>query len=305
MIMGLIGLGRMGMAIASRAVEGGHQVIGYDVIVDDAKRKEIEIIGFDVVDSITGIAQQTRIIWLMVPATVVDTVLKDLLPHCKAGDIIIDGGNSNFTDSIIRAKTCALKDIIFLDCGTSGGLYGRELGFCLMVGGDYDAYIKIHELLAAIAAPGGVGYMGESGTGHYVKMVHNGIEYGLMQSYADGFQLLKEGSFKNEGLDLEEITRIWNTSSVIRSWLLELAHTIFAHDQKLEKISGEVAESGTGRWTVEEAQKHNVPIPVIQEALKVRLLSQKTGGDFATKVVAMLRHEFGGHPVKYLKTEKK
>jgi 6-phosphogluconate dehydrogenase len=301
MIMGLIGLGRMGMAIASRAVEGGHQVIGYDVNVDHAKRKEIELIGFDVVDSIKALAEQTRIIWLMVPTSVVDTVLKELLSYCKAGDIIIDGGNSNFTDSMIRAKTCASRDIMLLDCGTSGGLYGREIGFCLMVGGEYDAYLKIHELLAAIAAPGGIGYIGPSGCGHYVKMIHNGIEYGLMQAYAEGFQLLKEGSFKDVGLDLEEITRIWNTSAVIRSWLLDLAHTIFAHDQKLEKISGSIAESGMGRWTVEEAHKQHIPIPVIEESLRVRLWSQETGGNFATKVVAMLRHEFGGHSVERIK----
>ncbi len=300
MKVGIIGLGRMGNAIAQRAAQAGHEVIGFDP--SSSSQEEAQNIGIFLSSSMADLAWQTRVIWLMVPAgTIVDSVLQELAPHLKESDIIIDGGNSKFTDSIRRAKELAQRGIIFLDCGTSGGLAGRDIGFSLMVGGDHDAYTKIHDLLAAIAAPGGLGHVGPSGAGHYVKMVHNGIEYALLQGYAEGFQVLKEGSFKHDALDLEEITRIWNNGAVIRSWILELAHGIFERDQELKNVGGAIEESGTGAWTVEEAHKNNIPVPTIEESLKIREWSRATGGNYATRVVAMLRNAFGGHSVQIKK----
>lgn len=296
MKIGIIGLGRMGNDIAFRALEGGHEVVGYDNYAEACKKAEK--IGVTVVDSIKAIAEDVRIFWLMVPVNAVEDVVKDLRPHIKAGDIIIDGGNSKYTDSIRRAHELAEATIFFLDCGTSGGIQGRGEGFCLMVGGDNAIYTKIHPLLVSLAAPGGVAHVGPSGAGHYAKMIHNGIEYALLQAYAEGFHLLKNGGFT---LDLEEISRLWNNGSVVRSWILELIHDIFRRDQELHNVSGEVAESGMGRWTVEEATKDDIPARVIAESVFVRAWSRETGGNYATKLVALLRHEFGGHPVKKIK----
>lgn len=297
MRMGLIGLGRMGNAIAQRLVQAGHDVLGFDV--DEHAKREARDVGVTLVSDIAALGKDTRIIWLMVPhGKVVDDVLKILVPHLKAGDIVIDGGNSKFTDSIRRAKMLENLGIAFLDCGVSGGLQARGNGFSLMVGGDNVIYTKVHSLLAAIAAPGGLGHVGPSGAGHYVKMVHNGIEYALLQAYAEGFQLIRQGSFKDSVLDLEEITRVWNNGSIIRSWILELAHSIFLKDQKLDRYSGKVEATGMGKWTVEDAYKHDVPVRLIEDAVDIRYWSQETGGNYSTKVVALLRHEFGGHPVK-------
>ncbi len=299
MNMGLIGLGRMGNAIGFRLVEAGHTVIGFDENKD--AQNEAKKVGIQIVRSIKDVAEQTRVIWLMVPIAVVDAVIAQLVPHLKGGDIIIDGGNSFYKDSIRRAKELASHDIIFLDCGTSGGVMGRSYGFCLMVGGDEDAFIKIHALLAAIARPGGIGYIGPSGTGHYVKMIHNGIEYGLLQAYAEGFQIIKEGTFKKLAINLEQVSRIWNVSSVIRSFLLDLTHEVFEKDQELHNVIGEIEEGGTGSWTLKEAEKHHIPVPIIKEAVAVRTWSRKSGGNYATKLIALLRQKFGGHSVKFKK----
>jgi len=298
MNMGIVGLGRMGNAIAQRLITAGHQVVGFDL--DKETLKKAHEIGVETVPSLEDLAFATRVIWLMVPVgKAVDDTIGQLIPHMKGGDIIVDGGNSNFHDSIRRAEMLKGQDIFFLDCGTSGGLQGRAIGFSLMVGGDEATYTKIHPLLVDIAAPGGVGYVGPSGAGHYVKMVHNAIEYALLQAYAEGFQLLKQGSFKDIVFDLEHISDIWMNGSVIRSWILELAHDVFEeYGQKFEDISGEIAEGGTGRWAVDDAKEHDVPVQVIEESLKVREWSRETGGDYATKLVAMLRHQFGGHEVK-------
>lgn len=297
MNVGIIGLGRMGSGIAQRWLEAGYTVIGFDV--DALLMQQAQELGVTTVRSAVDVTHHARIIWLMVPAgPIVDQVLKELLPRLQAGDIIIDGGNSKFTDSIRRAQMLAAHHIFFLDCGTSGGLYGKEHGYSLMVGGSKQAYDTAYPLFAAIAAPGGCGRVGESGAGHYVKMVHNGIEYGMLQAYAEGFQVLKEGSFKDQHLDLHAISDIWLHGAVIRSWLLELARDIFARDQEFKQIKGEIQESGTGRWTVEEAHAHTIPVPVIEESLKVREQSRKNGGNYATKLVALLRNAFGGHAVK-------
>lgn len=297
MKVGVIGLGKMGNAIAYRLAQAGHTVYGFDPF-DEAKL-EAEKAGVTVSETIPEVAKQARIIWLFVPAgEIVDTALAQLRPHLQEGDIIIDGGNSKYTDSMRRAAALKEENIIFLDCGTSGGVHGRTHGFSLMIGGDKAAYERISDLCQAIAVPNGVGYVGPSGAGHYVKMIHNGIEYGILQAYAEGFQILHEGSFQEEHLDLEEITRIWSHGSIVRSFLLELAHDVFKEDQDLTAISGEIKEGGTGKWTLEEARAHNIPAPVLDASLRVRSWSRDTGGNYATKVVQMLRHAFGGHPIK-------
>ena len=297
MKLGIIGLGRMGTAIAIRALQGNHEVFGFDL--NKESRTIAEKKGITIVDSIEKIAQKTRIIWIMVPAgDPVDSVIKTLQPHIQPDDIVIDGGNSKYTDSITRADTLLKKNVYFLDCGTSGGIHGEKHGFCLMVGGNKKAYEKIYPLLTAIAVPKGVEHIGVSGTGHYIKMIHNGIEYALLQAYAEGFQLLKEGSFKKEQLDLEKISHLWQHGSIIRSFILQLTHSILEQDQTLETISGEIAESGMGKWTVQEAKKNNIPLKKIEESLNIRAWSRETGGNYATKIVALLRNKFGGHMVK-------
>ena len=296
MNIAVVGLGRMGNAIAFRANSAGHTVIGYDADADAcARAKEM---GIEIAANLQELASKARIFWLMVPIDAVGETVKILQQYCKAGDIIIDGGNSLYTDSIERAHALEMDNIHFLDCGTSGGVQGRAIGFCLMVGGDHDAYTKVHSVLTAIAAPGAVAHIGPSGTGHYVKMVHNGIEYGLLQAYAEGFQIIKEGTFKDQGIDLEQLSGIWNISSVIRSWLLTLTHEVMQEDQNFTDVSGKLAEGGTGRWTVEEAERNKIRVPVIEAALEQRTWSRKTGGDYATKLVALLRNKFGGHYVK-------
>ena len=234
----------------------------------------------------------------MVPqGELVDKVIAQLRPFLKAGDIVIDGGNSQFSDSISRAHDLALDNIFFIDCGTSGGIHGRENGFCLMIGGNKKAYDTIEPLCKAVSAPGGCAYVGPSGAGHYVKMVHNGIEYGLLQAYAEGFDLLKNGQFKDQQLDLAKIAQLWNHGSIIRSWILELVQEIMEDDSNLKGIKGNVASTGMGKWTVEQAHESGVSVPVIEESLEVREWSEKTGGNYATKIVAMLRNKFGGHAV--------
>lgn len=297
MNVGIIGLGRMGYAIAQRALQGGHAVTGYDP--NDAACQQAQSAGISSAASLEEIAKNNSVIWLMIPAgSLIDETIALLLKHVQAGTIIIDGGNSNYQDSMRRASMLKQKNISFLDCGTSGGLHGQEFGFSLMVGGEQNAYDTVLPLFTSIAAPGGVIRVGPSGTGHYVKMVHNGIEYGLLQAYAEGFQLMKEGTFKEQNLDLKAISNVWNNGAVIRSWILSLAHDVFERDQNFSTISGAIEESGTGRWTVQEAHKNKIPVPVIEKSLEVREWSRETGGNYATKIVALLRHAFGGHAVK-------
>ncbi len=297
MKLGIIGLGRMGEAIAYRVTRTGHEVVGFDLNPESCKAAEK--IGVTCVNNLEKLAQQVRIIWLMVPAgDPVDQTIDKLLPHLQPGDIVIDGGNSNYKNSMRRAKKLKEHGIYFLDCGTSGGLLGRDIGFSLMLGGDKKSFEKVELLLKAIAAPNGYGLMGPSGMGHYVKMVHNGIEYALLQAYAEGFNLIKQGTFKEVQPDLEKISRVWSNGSVIRSWILDLAHNVFKEDQELKDISGEVAEGGTGRWTVEEAHEQDIEVPLIEGALHERRRSRETGGNYMTKIIAMLRKQFGGHAVK-------
>lgn len=293
----LIGLGKMGEALAYRAIQAGHEVFGFDLNADNCAVAAQS--GVHIVSSVADFAHKDiHIFWLLVPqGKVVDTVIKELQPLLRAGDIVIDGGNSKFTDSMHRAQELALHNVFFIDCGTSGGVNGRKNGFCLMVGGDKKAYDMIEPLLNSVATSGGCAYVGPSGAGHYVKMVHNGIEYGLMQAYAEGFDLIKNGQFKAAHIDLEKVADLWNHGSVIRSWLLELTQEIMHEDQDLNDIAGSVASTGMGKWTVDSAHESNIPVPVIEKALQVRQWSEETGGNYGTKIVAMLRNKFGGHNV--------
>jgi 6-phosphogluconate dehydrogenase len=338
MIIGLVGLGRMGQAIAARLLASGIDVIGYDRYLKQAPDLSIheqkdfqaqcafcadfthggqprcaqpensadaraqERGTFRLESNLGAVAREARIIWLMVPAgNIVDEVIAQLMPHLQEEDIVIDGGNSFFQDSIRRFNLLKEHAIQFIDCGTSGGLHGRCLGFSLMIGGDPKAYNRCEQAFRAVAAPNGYAHVGPAGAGHYVKMVHNGIEYGLLQAYAEGFQILKEGHYKE--LDLARISALWNHGSIIRSWILQLACEVFTQDQELKDIYGAVAEGGTGLWTVQEANRHGIPAELIKQALTIRAQSRQTGGNYATKVVALLRHAFGGHPVGHAKKE--
>ena len=298
MKIGVVGLGKMGSAIVFRLTNAGFKVLGFDP--DLKARQHASTYGAQVTDILEHISQQARIIWLMIPAgELIDKVLQQLQPSLQPGDIIIDGGNSHFFDSVRRAKLLKKKSIHYIDCGTSGGIAGKIKGFSLMVGGDEKIYNIIEPILKALAAPGGYGYMGPSGAGHYVKMIHNGIEYAVLQSYAEGFNLLDNGSYNN--LDLEKISKVWSHGSIIRSWILDLAHKIFKKDQELDSVGGQIQESGTGRWVVEEAYAKKIPAVLIEDALTIREWSRTTGGNYATKVVALLRHAFGGHAITKIK----
>lgn len=298
MNVGIIGLGKMGYAVARRIHDAGHVVVGYDL--DEHTRMHAHAHGIIVVATIEELAEQVDIIWLMLPAgNIIDDVLHTLKARLKH-HVLIDGGNSNYKDSIRRAHACAAVGIKFLDCGTSGGLQGAEDGFSLMLGGDTAAYAYVVPILKAVACKQGYALVGPSGAGHYVKAVHNGIEYGLLQAYAEGFQILKEGHFKDVPLDLAQISDVWMHGSVIRSHVLHLAHEVLVKDQQLDIYKGYVAQGGTGLWAAQEAHEHNVSVPVLDASLQVRADSGVTGGNFATKLIALLRNAFGGHAVEYV-----
>lgn len=274
MKLAVIGLGRMGAAIAQRALKAGYCVLGFDP--DIKTQKECAEHGIQIYQSPEAMVADADVIWLMIPAgKIIDDTIKSLSGQLHESKIILDGGNSNFNDSVRRAKELALKKIAYLDCGTSGGVHGLQNGFCLMVGGDLTAYKKIEPLLQAIACKGGLAHVGPSGAGHYVKMIHNGIEYGLLQAYAEGFHLLREGDYKD--LDLEQIAKLWQHGAVVRSWLLDLTCDVFKRDQNLGSIDGAIQEGGTGAWNLENAKKNHIPAPALQAALKVRKESRERG----------------------------
>ncbi len=290
--IGLLGLGRMGLHIAVRLHDAGHRVIGYDPSAQACASAAEH--GIVIATSVHDLAKQARIIWLMVPAgKLIDDVLAELLPLMHKDDIIIDGGNSLYLDSIRRYNDCAAHGIAFIDCGTSGGLAGLTNGYSLMIGGDKQAVAHVQEAFDAIGAPNGVEHVGPAGAGHYVKMVHNGIEYAMLQAYGEGFDLLKHGHYPD--LDLKQVASVWQHGSVIRSWIVELCRDVFAKDQELTSVSGAIGENATGKWTSEEAQRRNIPVKLIDESLAIRAWSRTTGGNYGTKVVALLRQAFGGH----------
>jgi len=299
MELGMIGLGKMGGFMTERLVRGGHRVVGYDRDAAAIQRvTDKGAAGADSLDKLFAQLKAPRAVWLMVPAgDPVDQTIDLLLPHLAPGDTIIDGGNSYYKDSVRRAAALAPKKINFVDCGTSGGVWGLTEGYSMMVGGDVDTIKRLAPIFQTLA-PGpdkGWGRVGPAGSGHFVKMVHNGIEYGIMQAYAEGLDLLRH---KNEfGLDLLQISKIWQVGSVIRSWLLDLTVDALSKNPTLEGIGAYVTDSGEGRWTVIEGVNLGVPMPVISGALDARFRSQDPQ-PFANKLLAMMRHEFGGHAVK-------
>ena len=297
MQLAMIGLGRMGGNMVQRLVQGGHDVIVYDRSADAMKTLAARgVKGAKDVADVTRQLTRPRIVWVMVPAgAAVESTLEELVPHLGRGDIVIDGGNSNFHDSLRRAKTLESKGIEFMDVGTSGGVWGLELGYCLMIGGSPPAFEHCEPIFRTLAPPDGYAHVGPAGAGHYVKMVHNGIEYGMLQAYAEGYEILHAS--RDFDLDLGGIARLWNHGSVVRSWLNELAERALARDNQLASIRGYVEDSGEGRWTVEEAMRLDVPAPVITLSLLARFRSRQEDS-FGAKVIAALRKEFGGHAVK-------
>lgn len=296
MKIGFIGLGRMGFNMVLNLHSKNVGVVGYDRSPEPAKKIKkhgIEV-AFSVEELIKKLPKQ-KIIWLMITAgKPVDLVIKQLLPYLKKDDIIIDGGNSFYKDSIRRYKFLKNKKIRFVDIGTSGGLQGARYGACLTIGGDKKIFKKIEWLCKAVAIKNGYAYVGSAGAGHFVKMVHNGIEYALLQAYGDGFELLFKGPYKN--IDLRKIAETWKNGSIIRSYLIELAENAFSKDKRLNKIEGVIGGGETGQWAVNTAKEFKVPAESIQLALKLRKKSRKKP-TFAGKVVAALRNEFGGHEV--------
>ena len=297
MKLGFIGLGKMGMNMVERLIKGGHEVVAY-ARTDATVMKAVEkgAVGADSLENMVGILEKPRIIWSMVPAGMAtDDTISTLSGWLDEGDIIIDGGNSMYRDSVQHAEALRQKGIGFLDVGTSGGIWGLKICYCMMVGGEKVVFSHVEPLLKTLAPENGYAHVGPSGAGHYVKMVHNGIEYAMLQAYAEGFEILN--AKKEFDLDLHTISNLWNQGSVVRSWLLELAESAFAKDAQLDAIRGYVEDSGEGRWTVAEAIDQDVPAPVITLSLLERFRSRQDES-FSAKVIAALRNEFGGHAVK-------
>jgi 6-phosphogluconate dehydrogenase len=325
--LGLVGLGRMGANMARRWLEAGHECVGYAHNPADAEALRGEgLIVATSLDELVGLLPPPRAIWIMIPAAAVDGVIDTLDPHLVPGDTVIDGGNSHFVDDVRRAAALGARGVHYLDVGVSGGIFGREQGYCLMIGGDDDAAARLTPLFASLA-PGSAekppsggtaahGYLhcGPSGAGHFVKMVHNGIEYGLMAAYAEGFNLLHEanagsraarvdaetaplsvqGTHLAYDFDLAAIAELWRHGSVVRSWLLDLTSAALARNPALDGFLGEVSDSGEGRWTISTAVDAGVPVPVLATALFARF-SSRNHDDFANRLLSALRREFGGH----------
>src|SRR5947209_15850098 len=298
MQMAMIGLGRMGGNMVERLMRNGHQTVVYDRSADVVAKyqKMGSTPAGDLADVVSKL-KTPRVVWIMVPAgDPTEQTIEALVPNLTRGDIIIDGGNSNFHDTMRRAESLAKRGIEFIDSGTSGGIWGLENGYCLMVGGS-DAAIKTCEpIFKALAPKDGYAHVGPPGSGHYVKMVHNGIEYAMLQGYAEGYEIL-HNSKTFPKLNLAEIAGIWQNGSVVRSWLNDLAATAFSKDASLADLKGWVADSGEGRWTVQEAIDTDTPAPVITLSLLMRFRSRQAD-TFGGKVIAALRNEFGGHAVK-------
>jgi 6-phosphogluconate dehydrogenase len=298
MQLAMIGLGKMGGNMSERLLRGGHEVVTFDRSAEAVQKyTKLGATGASSLADVVKKLKAPRIVWIMVPAgDPVDMTIAELRPMLSEGDIIIDGGNSNFHDTMRRAKSLAEHGIQFIDCGTSGGIWGLENGYCLMVGGEKRAVLRCEPIFKTLAPPNGFAHAGPSGAGHYVKMVHNGIEYGLLQAYAEGYEIL-HASKSFPKLDMRQIAELWQHGSVVRSWMNELAVRAFEKDASLEKIRGWVADSGEGRWTVQEAIDLDVPAPVITLSLLTRFRSRQADS-FSAKVIAALRNEFGGHAVQ-------
>jgi 6-phosphogluconate dehydrogenase len=297
MKLAMIGLGRMGMNMAKRLLKGGHEVVAYnrssgktDQLVKDGAIGAYSL--SDVVEKLS----QPRIVWIMLPAgQAVDDHIQELEDFLSPGDIVVDGGNTYYKDDIRRAKHLEDKNIWYMDVGVSGGIWGLRIGYCLMIGGDKETYQLLEPIFKALAPEEGYLYCGPTGAGHFVKMVHNGIEYGMMQAYGEGFEILEASDYATS-FNYADIAHLWNQGSVVRSWLLELAEDAFRKDEKLLDIKGYVEDSGEGRWTIQQALETGVPAQVITLSLLRRFRSRQDN-PFSDRVLAALRREFGGHAV--------
>ena len=296
MKLGMIGLGRMGANMTVRLIRGGHEVVAFTRNPESVARMVEEgAIGAGSPEDLVGKLEAPRIVWTMIPAgEATDAMLEKLSGLLAEGDVVIDGGNSNYKDSIRHATELAKSGIGFLDSGTSGGIWGLENGYCIMAGGSQDAFELVEPIFKTLAPEGGYMHTGPAGSGHFVKMVHNGIEYGMLAAYGEGFEILNASQFD---LDLTEISSIWRNGSVVRSWLLDLLYDALQKDPGLESIRGYVDDSGEGRWTVQAAIDESVPAPVTAAALFARFASRQDES-FSAKIIAALRNEFGGHAVK-------
>ena len=296
MQIGFVGLGRMGGNMVTRLLQADHQVVAYDRA--DAARAAVEKGGARAagsLDALVAALAPPRAVWVMVPAGApTESTIEELAGKLAAGDVVIDGGNTRWTDDVRRAETLKPRGIHYVDAGTSGGIWGLEKGYCLMVGGEKDVVARLAPIFTTLAPPDGFLHTGAVGSGHYVKMIHNGIEYALMQAYAEGFELMSESEY---GLDLPRIAHLWNQGSVVRSWLLELTADALAANPTLADLKPYVEDSGEGRWTVEDAVAKAVPAPTITAALFERFRSRRDNS-FADRLLAALRNAFGGHAVR-------
>ena len=296
MKLGMVGLGRMGGNMTVRLVQHGHELIAFDPAPEAVEQAVVA--GAEGASSLADLCAKLashKVVWMMVPAgDITEATVRDLGGILGDGDVVIDGGNSNWRDSVRRAEQLGAGGIRFLDAGTSGGIWGLANGYCLMVGGDAEAIAVAEPAFLALAPEGGYAHVGPSGSGHFTKMVHNGIEYGMLAAYGEGFEIMERSPF---GLNLEAIAAIWRNGSVVRSWLLDLLHDALEKDPELASIRGYVDDSGEGRWTLQAAIDQDVPAPIIAAALFSRFASRQDES-FSAKVIAALRNEFGGHAVK-------
>jgi len=296
MEIGFIGLGRMGLNMTIRLLQGGHRVVAFNRTTEPIEQaRQHGAVGVGSLAELVKTMKPPRVLWAMIPAgPPVDELIASLRPLLARGDLLVDGGNSNYKESRRRHDALRSDGIGFVDAGTSGGIWGLKVGYCLMVGGEPEMVARVQPALETLAPPEGWRHVGPSGAGHFAKMVHNGIEYGMMQSYAEGFEILRGSDYS---YDLAQLAHLWNQGSVVRSWLLELAELAFEKDPGLESIRGYVEDSGEGRWTVQEAIDRSIPAPLLTLALLTRFRSRQDDS-FRDKVLAALRAEFGGHAVR-------
>ncbi len=296
MRLGFVGLGKMGGNMVRRLLAGGHEIVAYARSADSIREAESGgAVGARSLPELCGKLPAPRAVWLMIPAgKPVEDTIGQLAGLLSAGDVLVDGGNSRFSDSARHASDLAGKGIGFLDAGTSGGVWGLKNGYCLMVGGKAEHFKMLEPALATLAPPDGYAHVGPSGAGHYVKMVHNAVEYTMLQGYGEGFEMLRASGYD---LELPQVARLWTHASVVRSWLLDLLVRAFEQDPKLADIKGYVEDSGEGRWTLHEAIERAVPTPALADALFARF-SSRQAESFSAKIIAALRNQFGGHAVK-------
>ena len=299
MQIGMVGLGKMGANMTRRLLEGGHEAVAFDIDPNAVKAVEGHgARGASSIEELVGALSAPRAVWVMVPAgRITEETIAEVASALEPGDVIIDGGNSRYSDSAQRAATLEKRGIGFIDAGTSGGIWGLKEGYSLMIGGEADDFSRLEPIFATLAPEGGYARVGPAGSGHFTKMVHNGIEYALMQAYGEGFELLHDSEYS---IDIERVVKVWQHGSVIRSWLLDLAASALEDDPNLDEIAPYVEDSGEGRWTLETAIDRAVPVPTIAAALFARFASRREVS-YSAKLVAALRKEFGGHSVRAAK----